>query len=81
MGKPPHGDKTLGLEPEICFYTLEDVDDTAEIEEAGIIVVHDSSLTVSKQNLVKKKLPYIDMFNHLVPALFNAMRDLTSGVL
>ena len=31
-GKPPPGDKTLGLEPEICFYKLEEGDDNAEGE-------------------------------------------------
>ena len=30
--KPLPGDKTLGLEPEIRFYKLEDGDDTAEGE-------------------------------------------------
>ena len=27
---PPPGDKTLGLDPEILFYTLEDGDDNEE---------------------------------------------------
>ena len=32
------------------------------------------------QNLVKSKFPYIDMFNHEVPAVVSAMHGLTSGV-
>ena len=28
LGKSPPGDKTLGIEPEICFYATEDVDET-----------------------------------------------------
>ena len=31
--KPPPWDKTLGLDPEIRFCTLEDVDDTSGVEE------------------------------------------------
>ena len=31
LGKPQPGDKTLGLEPEIFFYAVEDVDDTEEV--------------------------------------------------
>ena len=27
-GKPPPGDKILGLEPAIRFYAIEDIDDT-----------------------------------------------------
>ena len=28
LGKPPPGDKTCGLELAICFYEIEDVDET-----------------------------------------------------
>ena len=28
LGKPPFGDKTLGLEPAIRFYAIEDGDET-----------------------------------------------------
>ena len=31
LGKPQPGDKTLGLEPDIFFYAVEDVDDTEEV--------------------------------------------------
>ena len=34
LGKPPPGDKTMGLEPEICFYKLEDGNDNTEGEES-----------------------------------------------
>ena len=30
-GKPPPGDKTIGLDPEIRFYAIEDIDDTEEV--------------------------------------------------
>ena len=79
-GKPPPGDKTLGIEPAINFYTLEDVDYTAEGEEAEILFVHNSSLAASKKNRVTRKFPYIDTFNHAGPAVVNVMRDLTRGV-
>ena len=59
---------------------VEDSDKTAEVEEAETLFVHDSSLAVYNQNLVKREFPYINMFNHEVPAVVNAMRDLTSGV-
>ena len=39
MGKPLPGDKTLGLEPAICFYVLEDGDETEEIYEAEILII------------------------------------------
>ena len=35
---------------------------------------------VSNQNLVKSKFPYINAFDREGPAVFNTMRDLTSGV-
>ena len=35
---------------------------------------------VSKQNVIKRNFPYIDMSDHEGPAVFNTMRDLTSGV-
>ena len=77
---PPPGDKTLGLDPEIRFYTLEDGDDTVEGEETEICLVYDSTLTVYRQNLIKRKFPYIDTFNHEIPAVVNNMLDLTRGV-
>ena len=80
LGKPPHGDKNLGLEPAIRFYMLEDGDETAEGEESEIPVFHDSSLALSKKNFVKRKFPYINTFDHEGPAVVNTMRDLTSRV-
>ena len=79
--KTPPRDKTLGLEPEIRFYNLEDCDETAEGEEAEILVVHDSNLAVYKQDFGKREFPYIDTFNHEGPTVVNAMRVLTRGVL
>ena len=32
LGKPPPGDKTLGLDLEIRFYALEDSNNTEEVE-------------------------------------------------
>ena len=80
LGKTPPGDKTLGLDPEIRFYAIEDGDDTEEGEEAEIIVIHESSLTASKKNLVNRKFPYINTFDHECPTVVSAMRDLTAGV-
>ena len=78
-GKPPPGDKTLGLDSLIRFYEIEDGDNTEKGEEAEILVMHDSSLKASKQNLGKRNFSFIDMFDHEGPAVINAMRDLTVG--
>ena len=56
-GKTPPGNKSLGLQTTICFYEIEYIDKTDEVEESEI---HNSSLTASKQNLVKSNFPYID---------------------
>ena len=32
--KPPRGDKTLGLDPYICFYEIEEFDNNEEGEES-----------------------------------------------
>ena len=55
--KPHPRDKTLGIDPEIFFGSIEDGDETEEIEGAEILVIHDASLAASKQNLVKLKFP------------------------
>ena len=67
--KPPPGDKTCGLDPDICFYDIEDGDETEKVEEAEILVIYDSSLAAYKQNLFKRQFPYIDMFDHEGPWL------------
>ena len=54
-GKPLPGDRTHGIDLEICFYSIQDGYDTQELQEAQILVVYGSSLAVSKQNLVKRK--------------------------
>ena len=51
-GKTPPGDKNLGIEPAIRFYAIEDGDDTEEVEESEILVIHDSTLPASNHNLV-----------------------------
>ena len=48
-GKPPPGDKSLGLEPAIHFYLIEDSDKTEEGEEEEILIIHDKNLTATKQ--------------------------------
>ena len=30
LGKPPHGDKTLGVDKDTCFYEIDDVDNIEE---------------------------------------------------
>ena len=79
-GKPLPGDKTLGIEPVIRVYAVEHVDDTEEGEGSYILVIHDSSLGVSKQDLVNIKFSYIGMFDHDRPTVVSAMCNLTSGV-
>ena len=80
LGKPPPGDKTLGLETETRFYAIEDGNDTEEGEESEILVVYNSNLAAYNQNLVKSKFPYIDTFDHEVPVVISTMRDLTARV-
>ena len=63
-GKPPPGDKSFGLDPDIRFYDIEDKDETEKEEESEILVVYESSLAASKQNLVKRQFPYIYAFDH-----------------
>ena len=79
-GKPLLGDKTLGLDPAIWLYPIEDGDENEEGEEAEIFIIHDSSLAEAKQNIVKRKFPYIDKFNHEGTTTVSAMRDLSVGV-
>ena len=79
-GKPLSGDKTLRIEPSIRFYEILDRDNTEEVEEAEILITHNKSLAASNQNLVKRKFPYIEMFDHEVPAVVSAIRYLTSEV-
>ena len=47
VGKPLPRDKTLGIEPGIRFYGLEDGDKNKEEEEAEILVIHYSSLAAT----------------------------------
>ena len=80
LEKPQPGYKYFRLETEIRFYELEDIDNTEDGEEAQILITHDKSLVVSKQNLVKRKFPYIITFNHEGPVVLRTMCDLTCGV-
>ena len=75
MSKPPPGDKTLGFETEIRFYDIEDGKYTEEGEESEILVIHDSSLAVYKKNLVNRRFPYIDTFDHERPSVLNEMQN------
>ena len=63
-GKTPPGDKYLGIEIYIRFYEIEDGDNNDEGKESEIIVIHNLSLMVSKQNLIRCKFPYIDTLYH-----------------
>ena len=78
--KPPPGYTTSGIKPTTRLYAIEDCDKTKEAEESEILIIHDSSLTVSKQNLVKSKFPYIDTFDQKETAVVSTIRDLTSSV-
>ena len=80
LGKPPPRGKTLWLDPEICFYVIEDSDETEEGEESEILAINNSSLAECKQNLVNSKFPYIDTFDHELPTVVSAICDLTVGV-
>ena len=52
--KPLPRDISFGVDPDIRFYDIEDGDKTEKGEEAEILVFYDSSILVSKQNLVKR---------------------------
>ena len=54
--------------------------ETEDGEEAEIIAVYDSSLEESKQNLVKRKFPYINTLYHEVPTVISTMRNINVGV-
>ena len=79
-GNTPLGDKTWGIETAIKFYDIYDRDDTEEGEESEILVVHESSLTISKKNLVKRELPYIDTFDHEGPVAVSVIHNITIGI-
>ena len=79
-GKTPSGDKYLGIEIYIRFYEIEDGDNTDEGKESEIIVIHNLSLMVSKQNLIRCKFPYIDTLYHERTTVICAMRNLTVRV-
>ena len=72
-GKPQSVDKLLGIEPDIRFYEIEDVE---KGKEAEILVIHDLRLVETKKNIIKRKFPYIDTFNHRRPDVVRMMRDL-----
>ena len=78
--KPPPGDKSFGVEPAISFYAIEYGDKTETGEEPEILVVYNSILATSEQNLVKRQFPYIDMFDHKGPVVNGVMRNLTAVV-
>ena len=80
LGKPPSGNKTIGIDPAIRFHAIEEDYYTEEGEELEIRVIYNSSLTASKQNLVKRKFPYIDTFDNEGPTLFSAVHNLTIGL-
>ena len=42
--------------------------------------MHDKSLASTKQNLVKSKFPFINMFNHQLLTVVHAVCNLTVGV-
>ena len=79
-GKPLPGDKTLGLDPEIRFYAIEDDGKTEEGQVTEILAIYVSSLATSKQKIVKRDFHYIDTFNHEGPTVIIVMRNLTVGV-
>ena len=43
-GKPPTGDKTIWLDPDIRLYEIEDGRKNKEVGESKIIFIHGSSL-------------------------------------
>ena len=66
---PPPGDKILGVDPDIRFY-----------RESETLVINDSILAAYKQKFVKKKLIWINIFDHKGPDAINTMCDITVEV-
>ena len=79
-GKPPPRDKSIGLDTDICLYEIEDGAKTEEVEYAEILIIQDKILPETKKNFVKSNFPYINVFDHMVPAVVRAMRALTIWV-
>ena len=77
LGRPPPGNKTLGIEPVVLFHAIEDSENTEEEKEVEILVIYNIILTASNQNLVYRKFPYIDTFDNEGPTIVDAMCDLT----
>ena len=80
MGKPPPRDKYIGIDTDIRFHEVEDGDKKEDVEEAEILITHDKSLAASKKKLIKRNLPYIDMFDYEGTVVVINMRDLTGGL-
>ena len=80
LGKPLPMDKDLCIDIEIISYELEYGDKAEEGKQPEILITQDKILAASKQNLVKMRFPYIDMFDREVPAVVSAMFNLTSGL-
>ena len=56
MGNPPPRDEPLGLKSEICFFAIEEGDETDKGEEAEILVITTKSSWQPSKN-------YINPFN------------------
>ena len=78
--KPPPGDKSLGIDPDIRFYKTEDGYLTEEVQEEEILTMHDKILTATKKNIVKRKFPYIDTFENQGPSVVRAMKNIAVRV-
>ena len=78
MGKTLPENKSLGLDPDIFLYEIEDGDNSEKGEDSEILNIKYKRLPSTKQNLVNRNLPYIDMFNHMGPYEVRAMHNLTS---
>ena len=76
LGKPPPGDKTFGTDPEIHFYDIEDGYAPEKGEEAEVLVIYDSSLAASNQNIFNRHFPYINKFDQKGPVFIGAMLNL-----
>ena len=79
-GKPPPGDKSFGLDPDIRFYDIEDKDETEKEEESEKLAAYDSILTAYKQNLINMQSPFINTFYHKGSVVIIAMCNLTVNV-
>ena len=74
--KPFTGDKCPWPEPAICFYKVEDYDNSDSVDDAVIHVKNYKASTDTKQNINMLTFPVIKYFDHQGPKIVHVLRDM-----